>query len=260
VPASAQTQPEPPAAHERGRREAVLTVSDVGKRFGEIVALKGINLTVEAGDVHGIAGPNGAGKTTLFNVIAGALHGTGQVNFNGTNVMGLKPHRICHLGIARTFQIPVLFSSMTVRENVAVGAHFGGRGRQAEKEIVADCLDFVGLSGKENLPAPRVDLLDKKLTMLAAALATQPSLLLLDEPMGGLAPSETARFGDLITRLNEERGMTIVIIEHLIRKLVELSNKLMILDHGEEIALGEPRAVVGDQRVIDLYLGTDQFV
>ncbi len=238
----------------------MLAVRDVGKRFGEIVALKGIHLTVEAGDVHGIAGPNGAGKTTLFNVIAGALRGSGQVVFNGTDIMGLKPHRICHLGIARTFQIPVLFSSMTVRENVAVGAHFGRRRRRVEKDIVAECLDFVGLAGKEDLPAPRVDLLDKKLTMLAAALATQPSLLLLDEPMGGLAPSETARFGALIARLNEERGMTIVIIEHLIRKLVELSNKLMILDHGEEIALGEPRAVVSDQRVIDLYLGTDQFV
>lgn len=253
-------QPESPAAHEGERREAILTVSDVGKRFGEIVALKGINLAVESGDIHGIAGPNGAGKTTLFNVIAGSLRGTGQIMFNGASVMGLKPHQICHRGIARTFQIPMLFASMTVEENIAVGAHFGGRDGQAEKDIVAECLDFVGLAGKGDTPARCVDLLDKKLTMLAAALATKPSLLLLDEPMGGLAPNETSRFGELIVRLNEECGMTIVIIEHLIRKLVELSNKLLILDHGQQIALGPPRAVVSDPRVIDLYLGTDQFV
>jgi branched-chain amino acid transport system ATP-binding protein len=248
-----------PAAREGERRDAVLTIRDVGKRFNEIVALKNINLTVEPGDVHGIAGPNGAGKTTLFNVIAGSSRGTGEIMFEGTEIMGLKPHQICRRGIARTFQIPILFGSMTVAENVGVGAHFGGHLGRGERDAVLECLEFVGLGKKTELPAHRVDLLDKKLTMLAAALATQPSLLLLDEPMGGLAPSEISQFGELIMRLNQERHMTIVVIEHLIKKLVELSNKLMILYHGEEIALGSPREVVSDPRVIDLYLGTDQY-
>jgi len=248
-----------PAARDSGRPEGVLSVQNVGKRFGEIVALRDVNMEVEKCDVFGIAGPNGAGKTTLFNVVAGAFAGTGHVMFEGADIMGLKPHQVAHRGIARTFQVPVLFASMTVEENVLVGAHFGGRWGKREHEVVAENLSYVGLGEKAQTAARHVDLLDKKLTMLAAALATNPSLLLLDEPMGGLAPAEIALFGNLIRRLNEERGMTVIVIEHLIRKLVELSNKLMILDHGIEVRVGSPREVVTDPQVIELYLGTDDY-
>jgi branched-chain amino acid transport system ATP-binding protein len=259
TPSSYTVDAPTPAARESGRQESLLSVQNVGKRFGEIVALREVNMEVEQRDVFGIAGPNGAGKTTLFNVVAGAFAGTGRVMFEGADIMGLKPHQVAHRGIARTFQVPVLFASMTVEENVLVGAHFGGRWGKREHEVVTECLNCVGLSKKAQTAARHVDLLDKKLTMLAAALATNPSLLLLDEPMGGLAPAEIALFGDLIRGLNEERGMTLIVIEHLIRKLVELSNKLMILDHGNEIRIGPPREVVADPRVIELYLGTDEY-
>lgn len=213
-------------------------------------------MDVYAGEVLGIAGPNGAGKTTLFNVIAGHLGGSGHIWFRGQDIMGWKPHRVCRQGIARTFQVPVLFGSMSVADNVRVGAHFGGRADGDERRAVADALEQVGLSDRASAPARHLDLMGKKLAMLAAALVTEPLVLLLDEPMGGLAPAEVAAFGDLIVRLNRERGITLVVIEHLIRKLVELSDRLMILYHGEQIALGPPAAVVNDARVIDLYLGT----
>ncbi len=250
---------QPLAARPPVGREAILRVEHVGKRFGEIVALSDVSMSVGTGEVFGVAGPNGAGKTTLFNVIAGRFGGTGSIWFEGQDIMGWKPHRVCRHGIARTFQIPMLFSSLSVADNVRVGAHFGARKDGDERRVVAETLEQVGMSDKAGMLARHLDLMGKKLTMLAAALATGPSLLLLDEPMGGLAPAEVTEFGGLITRLNRERGITIVVIEHLVRKLVELSDRLMILYHGEQIALGPPKDVVNDPRVIELYLGTADY-
>ncbi|MCL4368814.1 MAG: ABC transporter ATP-binding protein [Actinobacteria bacterium] len=246
----------PDGSRAGGQKAAILQVVDVAKTFNAIVALKCVNFEVAEGEIFGIAGPNGAGKSTLFNVIAGSFRGTGRIVFRGEDIMGLAPHAACRLGIARTFQIPQLFSSMTVGDNVRVGAHFGGRARRDERKLIREALEAVGLADRESAPAKHLDLLEKKLTMLAAALATEPWLLLLDEPMGGLSPAEVAEFSKLIARLNRERHITVIVIEHLIRKLAELSDRMMILYHGEEIALGPPAEVVSDQRVVDLYLGT----
>ncbi len=244
---------QPPAPSET--REAVLQLQGVGMRFGEITALKDVDLEVYRGEILGIAGPNGSGKSTLFNAVAGVYRPTGRILLEGANIVGLGPDRVCRKGIARTFQIPQVFGSMTAEDNIRVGAHFGRAIRGGMKEAINDAVATVGLEDKRSVVAEHLNLLGRKLLMLAAALATDPFLLLLDEPMGGLTPAEIHEFGTLITRLNRESGMTVIVIEHKVRKLVELSDRLMILYNGELVALGLPDEVVNDPRVIDLYLG-----
>jgi len=232
-----------------------LQVKKANKRFGELAAVKDLSFEVEKGEIFGIAGPNGAGKTTLFNLICGMLPGTGEIVFDGRNINGLRPHQICYRGIARTFQIPLLFSTMTVFENVKVGAHFGGRGGHNEKENINETINLVGLQGKENIIAENLSVFNKKLVMLAAALATRPKLLLLDEPAGGLSPGEVKQSVELIQKINTELGITIIVIEHLMKVLMELSQRLMILHYGEKICMGPPKEVTADKRVIEVYLG-----
>lgn len=248
-----------PVSPPAGEPTPVLAVMDLGKDFGEIAALRGLSFEVFPGEAFGIAGPNGAGKSTLFNLIAGKYSGTGRILFEGRDILGLKPHRACRRGIGRTWQIPAVFDTMTVEENVRVGARFGRPSDRTERERIRSALAAVGMEEKADRTAKHLDLLEKKLTMLAAALATNPSLLLLDEPMGGLAPTEIDRFGALIGGLNRETGLTLIVIEHLIRKLVQLTDRMLILYHGERIALGRPVEVVNDPRVIDLYIGTGDY-
>jgi branched-chain amino acid transport system ATP-binding protein len=233
----------------------VLELTNVGKRFAEIVALKDVSVTVREAEVLGIAGPNGSGKSTLFNVVGGVYRGTGRVLLRGENIMSLSPDRVCRRGVGRTFQIPQVFTTMTVEDNVRVGARFGGAPRQRTQELIDEALEFVGLSARRREGAGHLDLLGRKLLMLAAALATEPFLLMLDEPMGGLTPAEIGQLSGLILKLRDERRLTPIVIEHKVRTLVELSDRLMILFNGERIALGPPQEVVNDQRVIDLYLG-----
>lgn len=233
----------------------ILRVNNLSKAFGAMKAVNNLSFEVSKGEVFGIAGPNGSGKTTVFNVITGFLPGIGEILFEEANITNLKPHQICHRGIVRTLQIPHVFSTLDVFNNVRFGAHFGNSGSRKETEIIHDTLNFVGLKGKETAVAKNVDLLHKKLIMIAAALATQPKLLLLDEPIGGLGPAEIGPLMDLIRRINLELGVTIIIIEHLMKVLKELSHRLMILHYGEEIRTGLPAEVMEDEKVKEVYLG-----
>jgi branched-chain amino acid transport system ATP-binding protein len=235
----------------------ILKCENVTRRFGSLAAVDDLSFDVEEGEVFGIAGPNGAGKSTLFNVIAKYYACTsGSIIFENTNTMKLRPDQVCHIGIARTFQIPQLFQTLSVYDNVRVGAHFGNLGRHNEKETIGETIAFIGLKGKENITAANLNLYDKKLTMLAAAMATQPKLLLLDEPISGLSPNEISEFEVLIERINKELGVTVIIIEHLMKVLTKLSGRLMIIDEGRKVAIGIPEQVTQDERVIECYLGS----
>jgi branched-chain amino acid transport system ATP-binding protein len=220
-------------------------------------AVNNLSFEVPAGEVFGIAGPNGAGKTTVFNLITGFLQGNGEVRFEDKNVENLKPYQICHRGIARTLQIPQIFSTLDVFNNIRFGAHFGNKHIQDrnETEIIHRVLEFVGLQDDKTTIAENMDLFHKKLIMIAAALATQPRLLLLDEPIGGLSPTEIEPLMELIRKINRELNITVIIIEHLMKVLKELSHRLMILHYGEEIRTGPPAEVMEDEKVKEVYLG-----
>ena len=234
---------------------AILELRKVNKYFGELHALSGISFELREGELFGLAGPNGSGKTTLFNVITGIVHGSGQIVLEGRNVNGLRPYQICHLGIARTFQTPTVFSTLTITQNLQVGAHFSRRNGKDAKATIDRVIDFVGLRGKEEVLAGALPLFERKLAMLAAALATEPRILLLDEPLGGLSPTEIERSLALIRKINKDLGVTVIVIEHLMRELVGLCERLMILHYGEQICLGPPQEVVKDCKVVEVYLG-----
>ena len=240
-----------------GAQAPILQVRNLSKAFGAMMAVNNLSFEVSAGEVFGIAGPNGAGKTMLFNLITGFLQGTGEVRFEDKNVTNLKPYQICHRGIARTLQIPQVFSTLDVFNNVRFGAHFGNKHLKdgSETEIINRALDFVGLQDDKTAIAENMDLLHKKLIMIAAALATRPRLLLLDEPIGGLSPAEIGPLIELIRRINQELNITVIIIEHLMKVLKELSDRLMILHYGEEIRTGPPAEVMQDEQVKEVYLG-----
>lgn len=233
----------------------MLEVDRITMRFGDLAVVKDLSFKVKKGEIFGIAGPNGAGKTTLFNLITGFYHGSGDITFNGEKIDKLKPYQSCHKGIARTFQIPQLFLTLPVIENVRVGAHFGAQGVKNETDIINETISFVGLQGKESIITDNLNLFDRKRTELATALATKPKLLLLDEPIGGLSPTETKELMALIQTVNKELGLTVIIIEHLMKVLTQLTDRLMIMENGMEIAIGPPKEVVKDEKVIRVYLG-----
>lgn len=233
----------------------IIEVKNLTKRFGELTAVKDLTFEVEEGEIFGLAGPNGSGKTTLFNLISGFYPCSGEIIFKGENIRGLKPFQVCQRGVARTFQVPTLFSTVPVYQNIRVGAHFGPLKRGNEIERINKVIDFVGLRGRENAIAGSVNLFDKRLTMLAAALATEPKLLLLDEPTGGLSPREIKDLMTLFQKINKELGITIIIVEHKMKVLVGSSRRLMVMNKGEKICIGSPEEVTKDKRVIEVYLG-----
>lgn len=234
----------------------ILEVKNVTQRFGELAAVKDLSFEVAEGEIFGIAGPNGAGKSTLFNSITGFYRYTGDIIFDGKSIAGLRPHQVCHRGLARTFQIPQLFLTMTVLDNLKVGAHFSKRPEWDESRNIREVIEFLELTGKENIITSHLNLYDKKLTMLGNALVTRPKLLMVDEPIGGLSPTETKDFMAIFKRINQEWGITMIIIEHLMKVLTELSARMMIIHNGSKIILGLPEEVCCDQKVIDIYLGS----
>ncbi|MCJ7625320.1 MAG: ABC transporter ATP-binding protein [Anaerolineaceae bacterium] len=234
----------------------ILETKKVTKRFGELAAVKDLSFGVEEGEIFGIAGPNGAGKTTLFNVISGIYSNSGEINFKGERIERLRPFQVCLKGITRTFQIPSVFSTLTVYDNLRVGAHFGTHSPD-EAKIIKEVLDFVGLTEKQNIEAIHLPLYDKKMTMLGAALATEPTLLMLDEPIAGLSPREINLSIDIFKRINQELGITLIVIEHLMKVLMGISQRMMILHNGEKICIGSPEEVANDKQVIEVYLGAE---
>ncbi len=233
----------------------LLQVNDVSKQFGELSALNSVSFEVSEGEIFGIAGPNGSGKTTLFNVITGVYPYSGNIIFDGLSIRGLRPHRICHRGIGRTFQISTVFSTMTVRQNLEIGARFGNHGQTDIEQSIKEAITLAGLGERENTIGANLNLFDKKATMIAAALATKPKLLLLDEPAGGLSLSEIEELLKLIRKINQALGISVIIIEHLMKVIMGLCQRLMILHYGDKICLGPPQEVAKDKRVIEAYLG-----
>ena len=230
----------------------------VTKYFGGLAAVFEVDFHVDTGEVFGLIGPNGAGKTTLFNLISAALTPrSGAIRFKGKNITGLKPHQICRLGVARTFQTVKIFANMSVLDNVALGALFGASARMssadAEKQATA-LLEFVGLSTLKEAPAKDLTLANQKRLEVAGALATQPELLLLDEIMAGLNPAEVAQAMELVARIRD-RGVTIIMIEHVMKAIMNVCDRIMVLHHGQKIAEGMPQEIANSKTVIKVYLG-----
>ena len=234
---------------------ALLEVADVRKRFDGLEALAGVSLDVATGEIVGLIGPNGAGKTTLFHLISGFLRPDGgDVRFDGLSTRGLRPHQVCQRGLVRTFQIVKPFPALTVLENVRVGALARARTFEAATRKAREVLGLVGLEDRADRPARGLTVADRKRLELARALATEPRLLLLDEVMAGLTPTETERVVDLC-RTIQASGIAILLIEHVMRAVMTLSQRVVVLDQGRTIASGPPARIASDPRVVEAYLG-----
>jgi len=239
---------------------ALLEVKELSKRFGGVVALDGVNIKVDKGELVGIIGPNGAGKTTLYNCVTGFYPPTsGRVFFDGKDVTGLPSHKLCRMGMARTFQIPRPFMSMTLLENVMVGALGAGMSLREAKEKAKEIVSFLKLEEQANKPISKLNFNYRRRCELARALATNPKLLMLDETFAGLNPSEIDEMVKLVRKIHES-GVTIMLTEHVMKVVMSLAERIVVLHQGRVIAEGSPREVVNDSRVVEAYLGQRIFV
>jgi branched-chain amino acid transport system ATP-binding protein len=236
----------------------ILEGEGVTKHFGGLAAVSSVDFNVDQGEVVGLIGPNGAGKTTLFNLISGALAlKEGAIRFNGQNITGLKPHKICKMGLARTFQSVKVFANLPVLQNVLLGSLFGISSDTSSADAAREAtelLEFVELSAVRAIPAKDLTLANQKRLEVARALATKPELLLLDELMAGLNPNEVAQAMELVTKIRG-KGITIFMIEHVMKAIMSVCDRIMVLHHGKKIAEGTPQEIATSRTVVEVYLG-----
>jgi len=239
----------------------LLEISGLYKSFGGLMAINGIDLTLDRDEILGLIGPNGSGKTTLFNLISGFFKADrGSIRFRGKEIVGCNSAAICRMGMARTFQITRPFPLLSVIENVKLGRAYGSaparRLDQAEKEA-EEIIDFIGLGPKRSVPAGRLGLIDRKRLELGKALSTRPKVLLLDEIMAGLNPAEIETALHLVRQVADS-GVSIVVIEHMMRAILGISKRIIVLNAGKKIAEGIPQEVVSNREVIEAFLGEDE--
>jgi len=237
--------------------DVLLELIDVTKYFGGLCVLSDVSLSLDEGEIVGLIGPNGAGKTTLFNVITGIYRpNEGAIRFRGTDLVGLKPHRICRNGIARTFQLVRIFPTMTVLENVIVGSVYGKRGakRDAREEALA-CLEILNLLDVKDTISAQLTYSDRRLVEIARAIAAKPGLALLDEPLAGLNPTETQKIMTVIQDIREKHGISILWIEHKMDAVFNVCDRIVVLDYGKKLAEGEPKEIATNKKVVEAYLG-----
>ena len=233
---------------------SMLKATGVTKKFGQLTAVDNLSFEVKTGQIYGIAGSNGAGKSTVYNLITGFYGYEGKIEFDGRDITGLPPYRIAKAGIARTFQIPQTFPSLSVQKSIYVGSRFGARGG-LDPAHVDEVIRFVDLEQERRQKTGLLNLLGKKKLMIGAALATKPKILMLDEPMAGCNATEIKNLVGLIRRINRNLGITIIIIEHFMKVLTELTEILLIIESGRMICCDAPAKVVKNPKVIECYLG-----
>ncbi|OGN89454.1 MAG: ABC transporter ATP-binding protein [Chloroflexi bacterium RBG_13_48_10] len=236
----------------------ILEGQGVTKYFGGLAAVSDVDFHVDQGEIVGLIGPNGAGKTTLFGLISAALvPNSGTIKFKGENITGLKPHIICRMGLARTFQSVKVFPDMPVISNVTLGVHFGSRQKVTSAQAAQQAtrlLEFVDLSGRATVPAKDLTLVNQKMLEVARALATKPEIILLDEIMAGLNSTEIAQSMELVSKIRAQ-GITIFMIEHVMKAIMSVCDRIMVLDHGKKIAEGTPQEIATSKTVVEVYLG-----